>query len=224
MPKRVQLFDAVQGGTSGADARKMWTDACASLRTSVRWQPRRTHAHIRLAIRVYVHMCIVPRRHRRHPEHNANNNLSPSWHPSPRGFQQMLLDPRDPSLHGGLLVLSRRGRARVFGAHNEPQGQVWTSLHGFVASACPTRAGAGYSPSSLSSLAPFPSFSAPFIFSPASVLRQGWRRLGDFLPFDNWKSWPRATLPLPKGKTHGFIGGCGSRFTQCLAMFFGNAW
>jgi len=116
------------------------------------------------AIRVYVHMCIVPRRHRRHPEHNANNNLSPSWHPSPRGFQQMLLDPRDPSLHGGLLVLSRRGRARVFGAHNEPQGQVWTSLHGFVASACPTRAGAGYSLSSSSSLASFSSFSAPFIF------------------------------------------------------------
>lgn len=116
------------------------------------------------AIRVYVHMCAVPRRHRRHPEHNANNNLSPSWHPSPRRFQQMLPDPRDPSLHGGLLVLSRRGRARLFGAHNEPQGQVWTSLHGFVASACPTRAGAGYSPSSPSSLAPFLSFPAPFIF------------------------------------------------------------
>jgi len=50
-PKRVQLFDAAQGGTLGADARKMRTDACASLRTSVRRQPRRTHAHIRFAQR-----------------------------------------------------------------------------------------------------------------------------------------------------------------------------
>ena len=123
-----------------------------------------TYSMSHSAIRVYVHMCIELRRHRRHPEHNTNNNLSPSWHPSPRRFQQMLLDPRDPSLHGGLLVLSRRGRARVFGAHNEPQRQVWTSLHEFVASACPTRAGAGYSLSSPSSLAPFLFFSAPFIF------------------------------------------------------------
>lgn len=179
-------------------------------------------AHKHSAIRVYVHMCVVPRRHRRHPEHNANNNLSPSWHPSPRRFQQMLPDPRDPSLHGGLLVLSRRGRVRVFGAHNEPQGQVWTSLHGSWRARAPHERGRDTPPPRLLRSRRFPP-PRLLLFFPRERLKTGvaspWR---DFLPFDNWKSWPRATLPLPKGKTHGFVGGCSGRSTQCLAMLFGN--
>lgn len=182
-PRGCSFLTPCKGGLLGADARKMRTDACAPLRTSVHRQPRRTYTRTwsarepHIARAAYVHTCVVPHRSHRHPEHNANNNLSPSWHPSLRRFQQMLPDPRDPSVHGGLLVLSRRGRARVFGAHNEPQRQVWTPLHGFVTSACPTRAGAEYSPLPVkrtSSLAPFLSL-APFIFSLASVLRQGCR-------------------------------------------------
>lgn len=120
-----------------------------------------------------------------------------------------------PRFHGGLLVLSRRGRVGFFGAHNEPQGQVWTSLYGSVASACPTRAGAGYSPSPSTSFFaratfPFPPSKLPLFF-PRELLKteiaSPWR---DFLPFGNWKSL-RAALLLPKGKMHGFIGGCSSR-------------
>lgn len=132
------------------------------------------------AIRVCAHMC------------------SPSSPPAPRGTMPIITyRPRSiplladssrcclihatPRFHGGLLVLSRRGRVGFFGAHNEPQGQVWTSLYGSVASACPTRAGAGYSPSSSTSFLRSRHVSllpGSLYFSLASFLRQGWLRLG----------------------------------------------
>lgn len=121
---------------------------------SIGSQGKCTRTHIQRATqrdpRIYAHMC------------------SSSSPPAPRGTMPIITyRPRSiplladssrcclihatPRFHGGLLVLSRRGRVGFFGAHNEPQGQVWTSLYGSVASACPTRAGAGYSPSSSTS-------------------------------------------------------------------------
>lgn len=119
----------------------------------------------------------------------------------------MLPDPRDPSLRGGLLVLSRRGRAGVFGAHNEPQGQVWTPLHGRPWRArAPHERGRGTPPPSsfFFARAIFLSSTAPLLFfSLASVLRQGSRfalAWPPSPPCSNWKSWSRGDSPVTKGE------------------------
>lgn len=182
---------------------------------------------------VCAHMCSVvtagtPRRH------NANNNLSPSQHPSPRRFQQMLPDPHaTPRFHGGLLVLSRRGRAGFFGAHNEPQGQVWTSLHGFVASACPTRAGAGYSPLLTPSRQPsasfarvtsrFPPFRLPLFF-PRELLKtgDGFSQARFLPPLRQLEKLTRGSSPVTKGEDARLRWGL--QQSQRLAMLFGNVY
>lgn len=78
-----------------------------------------THVTPPLPLRVWVRVYTGQR-------HNANNNLSPSSHPS----SQIPADAGwlEQPLHGGL-VLSRRGWPPAFLAHNgERHRQVWTPL------------------------------------------------------------------------------------------------
>ena len=78
-----------------------------------------THVTPPLSLRVWVRVYTGQR-------HNANNNLSPSSHPS----SQIPADAGwlEQPLHGGL-VLSRRGWPPAFLAHNgERHRQVWTPL------------------------------------------------------------------------------------------------
>lgn len=192
----------------------------------------RVHIQFQCATQHDPRMCAhVLRRHRRHPEGTMPIiTYRPRSIPLLADSSRCCLIHATPRFHGGLLVLSRRGRVGFFGAHNEPQGQVWTSLHGFVASACPTRAGAGYSPSSSTSFLRsrrVSLLSGSLYFSLASFLRQGWLLLGgDFFlsPSATGKAYARLscyqrgrrTASLGVGAVAAIYAASCDAFWQCM--------
>lgn len=103
---------------------------------------------------------------------------------------------------------------------------MWAPLRVSVAGACPIRARAGiYSlpPLLLASLLRSHRFPPRelLLFFPRERLKTGGGVASPLRatssPYDNWESWSRALLPLPKGKTRAFVGGCSDRSAQHLA-------
>lgn len=139
-----------------------------------------------------------------------------------------------PRFHGGLLVLSRRGRVGFFGAQWAAGAGVdfpWRVRGERV----PHTSGGGiplfvrqflFARATFPSSLPLPPFQAPCIFTPASFLRQRRLRLGAISSPSATGKALRAALLLPKGKMHGFIGGKEGRLQQSLrlAMLFGNVY